>query len=68
MAWRLLSQFKEFVILLHAQPLDQRLVASICLSDNFWKGTVLGMHTAFYTVKDACDFIFRPSFLGIAPG
>lgn len=64
-AWRLLSQFREFTFL----PLDQPETSSLEVpSSSPPEGAVWGMQTVCQTTKDACDFIFKLGFLEVAPG
>lgn len=44
----------------------QALAAWNSPPDYSWKGTVLGAHTVFKTLGEACDFIFKPRFLRVA--
>lgn len=55
--------FKEFMLL----PCAQSVFSSFDFaSDNFWKGTILGMHIVSHTAKVTCDFIFKPVIPGVA--
>lgn len=64
-AWRLLSKFRELTFL----PLNQPGTSSLEVpSSSAPECTVWGMQTVCQTTKDACNFIFKPGFLEVAPG